>query len=177
MSIDPEEPEPSDDSDWPRWYLAAHRKFLRIALFLVAPVTFVLAATALRTHWSRVGQYGTTGDEPKYLGMAKGLWIRHSLQVRGVDIREFSATNKQFPTPQARAIGLSAHSYFTNHGLGLPFVIGPAVRFDGNAGARAVMVCIAAVIPAVVYLVLRCEGCRRGRSALLAVALGVSAPL
>jgi hypothetical protein len=146
-------------------------------------LVFLLAAASLRVHWSRSRLYALGGDEYKYPTVSRSLWVYRSRDVRHADLEAFRKNlfiRWGHPKSVAGSNGGVAHTaagYFSSHGLGLPFLLGPGVVWNETAGARATMVCIALAVPVIAYLVLRTEGCRPTPSALLAIALGVSAPL
>ena len=137
----------------------------------------------LRVHWSRSRLYPLGGDEYKYPTVSRSLWVYHSLDVRSAYLDAFRRNrfiHWGHPSSVAGSNGgvaRTASGYFSSHGLGLPLLLGPGVVWNEAAGARATMVCIALAVPVIAYLVLRSEGCHPLQSALLSLALGISAPL
>ncbi len=157
---------------------------LRLAFALLAPLVFVVGAASLRVHWSHSRLYPLRGDEYKYPIVGRSLWVFHSVDVQAAyrDTFRKHLFIDWGPHPSLAAAGTgvakTARGYFSAHGLGLPFVLGPAVWLHATPGsARAVMVCIALAVPVLAYLALRFEGCSPALSSFLAIALGASAPL
>ena len=146
----------------------------QFAASLFAPVIFFLVAICLRLHWSHSGLYPIAGDEPGYLVAARSLWVHHSVEMTAAF---HDAVRSHGSFIGAAKLTRIHHGLYSVHGLGLPFLVGPGVILNGSAGARSVMLLIAAAAPILVYATVRLEGVSAARSGILAIALTLSASL
>jgi len=147
---------------------------------LIPAAVFFMMAAALIIDWRIVGKYWPTGDEPHYMVIANSISRYHTLETTPAyrDMFNTSLLNLPGQTPDQHNTHAIAgpHGLFSEHNIGLPFLIAIPLRIAGVTGARLAMALIASGVAALAYVSTGLSVQDSRLRALLAVALSGAAP-
>jgi hypothetical protein len=141
----------------------------------IAALLAIVALLAL-VRWHHALPY--SGDEPHYLVIANSIVQDGDVDVKNDYLQQRYLSYMHAPIDphvNTSIFGANAPHWYSQHGVGLPALLVPAVVLDGARGAAATMVLVAALVLVLAYLWVGRFTRERSLALIATAALGVSA--